>query len=74
MITLSMIYMLVWEIQLTISNLKLAFFGATSTVKNSDKKNLLYSGYGVTFCDGGPRHFGKDFARNVVVFGVDDIL
>ena len=49
MITLPMIYILVWEIQLTISNLKLAFFGATSTIKNCDKKNLLYSGYGVTF-------------------------
>ena len=74
MITLSMIYMLVWEIQLTISNLKIAFFGATSTIKNCDKKNWVYSGYGVTFDGAGSRHFGKDFARNVVVFGVDDIL
>ena len=45
MVTLSMIYMLVWEIQLTISNLKIAFFGATSIVKNSDEKNWVYSGY-----------------------------
>ena len=74
MITLSMIYMLVWEIQLTISNLKIAFFGATSIVKNSDEKNWVYSGYWVTFDGAGSWHFCKDFARNVVVFGVEDIL
>ena len=74
MVTLSMIYMLVWEIQLTVSNLKIAFFGATSTVKNSDKENWVYNGYGVTFDGAGSWHFDNDFARNVVVFGVDDIL
>ena len=39
-------------------------FGATSIVKNSDKENYAYRGYGIAF-DG-----DKDISRNVVIFGV----
>ena len=34
--------------------------------------NIIYSGYGITFDSGGSRSFDDDFARNVVIFGVDN--
>ena len=47
-------------------------FGATNIVKNSDKEKWLYSGYGITFDSAGSWNFGNDFARNVIIFIVDN--
>ena len=49
-------------------------FGATITVKNSDKEKYVNSGYGITFDSAGSWSPGKGFARNVVTFGVDNSL
>ena len=51
---------------------KYCLFGATNTVKNSDKEKYVYSGYGITFDSGGSWSSGNDFVRNVIIFGVDD--
>ena len=45
-------------------------FGATSIVKNSDKENYAYSGYGIAFDGKGEWSFDNDISRNVVIFGV----
>ena len=45
-------------------------FGATNIVKASDKAKWVYSGYGIAFDGKGFWHFGKDFFRNVRIFGV----
>ena len=50
---------------------KNCLFGATNIVKNSDKEKYVYSGYGITFYSAGSWSFCNDFARNVVIFGVD---
>ena len=47
-------------------------FGATNIVKNSDKEKYVYSGCGITFDSAGSWSFGNDFARNVIIFGVDN--
>ena len=47
-------------------------FGATKLVKNSDKETYVYSGYGITFDSRGSWSFDNDFARNAVIFGVDN--
>ena len=52
---------------------KNCLFGATNTVKNSDKEKHVYSGYGITFDSGGSWSFDNDFARNII-FGVDNSL
>ena len=46
-------------------------FGAASIVKNINKEKWVYSGYGIAFDGAGLWNFGNDFARNVVIFGVD---
>ena len=51
---------------------KNCLFGATNIVKNCDKEKDLYSGYGITFDSAGSWSFDNDFARNVIVFGVDN--
>ena len=51
---------------------KNCLFGATNIVKNSDKEKCVYSGYGITFDSAGSWNFGNDFARNVVIFDVDN--
>ena len=48
-------------------------FGATNIVKNSDKSNQKYSGNEIAFYGAGPWSFGNDFARNVVIFCVDNL-
>ena len=64
------------------SNLKIknCLFGATSIVKNSDKKRkecdkekYLYSGYRTTFDSGGEWSFDNDTSRNFIIFSVDNI-
>ena len=54
-------------------NLKLknCLFGATTIVKNSDKENWIYSGYGITFDRAVSWSLANDFARNVAIFDVD---
>ena len=41
--------MLGQKILLTISNLRIALFGATNVVKNSDKEKYVYNASGITF-------------------------
>ena len=52
--------------------LKNCLFGATNTIKNSDKEKYWYSCCGLTFDGKGEWSFGNDFARNVLIFGVDN--
>ena len=47
-------------------------FGATDIVKNSDKEQHVYNGYGKTFDSAGSWSFDNDTARNVITFGVDN--
>ena len=47
-------------------------FSVTNIVKNSDKEKYMYSGYGISFDGTGEGNFGNEFARNVVIFGVDN--
>ena len=51
---------------------KNCLFGVANVVKNSDKEKYLYSGYGITFDSGDSWSFDNDFARNVIIFGVDN--
>ena len=69
--------LIIWESQ----NMKTFFQKATFNfkvknclfiVKNSYKEKWVYSGYGIT-CDGvGSWSFGNDFARNILIFCVDN--
>ena len=47
-------------------------FTMTNIAKNSYKSQSVYSGYGLAFYGAGLCSFGYDFARNVVIFGVDN--
>ena len=47
-------------------------FGATNTIKYSDKEKDLYSCCGLAFDGKGEWSFGNDYARNVLIFGVDN--
>ena len=47
-------------------------FGATRIVKNSDKENYVYSGYGITFDSAGEWSFGNGATRNVMFFGINN--
>ena len=47
-------------------------FGKTNIVKNIDKKQYLYSGYRIIFDTVDSWSFGNDYARNVMIFGVDN--
>ena len=51
---------------------KNCLFGATNVIKNSDKEKYVYSGYRITFDSGGSWSFDNNFARNVIIFGVDN--
>ena len=57
-----------------INNLKYknCLFGTINIVKISDKRKYVYSGYGITFDSACSRSFDRDFARNVIIFDVDD--
>ena len=46
-------------------------FVGTSIVKNSDKEKWVYSGFEIAFNGKGTWSFGHDYARNVVIIGVD---
>ena len=57
---------------LTVLKLKHCLFGATRIGKNSDKYKWVYTGYGITFDGRGSWSCSNDFAKNVVIFGVDN--
>ena len=63
-----MIQMLDQEILLTISNLRIAYLEQLIQFK------YLYSGSGITFESAGLQSCDNDFARNVIIFGVDNSL
>ena len=52
--------------------LKNCLFGSTNIVKNNDKEKYVYSGFGIAFDGKGEWSFGDDFARNVIIFGVNN--
>ena len=43
----------------------------TNIVKHSDEEKYVYSGHGIAFDGKGSWSFNDDFARNVIIFGVD---
>ena len=47
-------------------------FGATNIVKNNDRKKYMYCGYRIAFDVKESWSFADDFARNVIIFGVDN--
>ena len=49
-------------------------FGAANIIKKSDKEKYVYSNHGIEFDRKGEWSFGNDYAKNVVVFEVDNIL
>ena len=51
---------------------KNCLFGATYVIKNSNKEKYVYSGYGITYHSAGSWSFDNGFARNVIIFGVDN--
>ena len=64
-----MIQMFSQDILLTISNLRIGVFGATSIMKNSDKGKYAFSEYWITFDSSGSWSF-NDTAGNVITFCV----
>ena len=46
----------------------------STIIKNTDKEKLVHWGHGIVFDGKGSWFFGNDFARNVVVFGVNNSL
>ena len=44
----------------------------TDIVKNSDKEKYVYSGYGIAFDGEIEWSFDNDYARNIIIFGVDN--
>ena len=52
---------------------KNSLFGATNIVKNSGKEKYVCSGYEITFDMTGSQSFDNVFARNVIIFGVENI-
>ena len=51
-----------------------SLFEVTNIVKRSDEEKYVYSGYGIAFDGKGSWSFNDDFARNVIIFGVDSSL
>ena len=51
-------------------SLKNCFFGTVKLTRNAGKSKCAYSCRGIAFDGQGSWSFGKDFARNVVVFGI----
>ena len=44
----------------------------TNIAKNSDKQKYVYSSFGIAFDWKGDWSFDNDYARNVIIFGVDN--
>ena len=47
-------------------------FGATNIVKNGDKEKYVYNGYRIAFDGKCEWSFANGYARNVIIFGVDN--
>ena len=58
--------------QLRNFTLKICLFGVFNTVKGNDNERYLCSGYGIAFDWKGSWSFNDEFARNVIIFGVDN--
>ena len=54
--------------------LKRCLFGRVRFVKNAIKTKFIYEGWGIAFDGEGSWSFDNEFARNVVIFGVDIII
>ena len=52
--------------------IKYRLFGVTNIVKNGDKEKYVYSGIRIASDRKVKWSFGNDFARNVIVFDVDN--
>ena len=52
--------------------LKNYLFGATIIVKNSDKEKYVYSGYVIAVDRRDEWSFGSNYARNIIISGVDN--
>ena len=52
--------------------IKNCLFGATISVKHNDKEKYGYSGCGIAFDGKGYWNFNDDYARNAIIFGVDN--
>ena len=52
--------------------LKDSFFGTVKLVRNETKSKFIYDGQGIAFDVKDSWSFDKDFARNAVIFGVDN--
>ena len=61
------------KIPLSNLTLKNVLFRATNIVRNIDKSKCVYSSYGTTFDGLRLWIFGNDFARNVLIFGFNNI-
>ena len=51
--------------------MKNCLFGLSTIVKNNSKEKWVYNGYEIAFDGKGSWSFSNDYARNVVIFGVD---
>ena len=49
-------------------------FGAVKSTRNADKSKFTYNDQGIAFNGKGMWSFGNRFARNVVIFGVNNTL
>ena len=63
----------VWR-RIPLNNFKLknCLFGATNTLTN--KNGEVYSGYGIAFVGASLYNFRDENAKNVVIFGLDNVL
>ena len=52
--------------------LKNCLFGTFKLTRKTIKKKFVYNGWGIAFDKVGSWNFGNDFARNIVIFGVDN--
>ena len=52
---------------------KNCLFGTVKLARNAIKSKFTYSGGGIAFNEERSLSFGNDFARNVVIFSVDNI-
>ena len=53
---------------------KNCLLGTVKLTRNVIKSRLIYNGQGIAFDGAGSWSFGNDFARYIVIFGVDNTL
>ena len=47
-------------------------FSTDKSARNTDKSKFTYNGWGIAFDGRGMWDFGNSFARNVLIFGIDN--